>query len=510
MRRLLLAAILAALLLAPIAHAWTWPASGAVLQPFLFDPAHPYAAGQHRGIDVAGELGAQVSAPAAGTVTFAGTVPSSGKSVTISTADGYAVTLTHLGSIAVTKGAAVAEGDGVGTIGGSGDPEVSQPYVHLGLRVAAHPQGYLDPAAFLPPRVAAPPALVPPQPAADPATAASPVLVTDRDPEPVSGAAATASPVAVEGPAPAGEPPVEAPYRPDQPATTPAIASDPPAADPSGAPAVAVAAGDALPSFPPPAPVADPDAVGPAPVAVEGAVPQPGAVDATAVDLAPVSAGKPVDARTSSNAPSPDAADANHVATAPLPVETLEVAADGVTATATSTQGRDAWIPSAPSARPSIGRREAHGFDKQASDARKRPRARGSRSYPRAHTQAAATGAIAATSPQVGSRRHPSALAATFAIGLLLAAVAAGSAFGAVRMMVRGGRHSEQEDPRGAGLAVCGGSPAPGARRGLRRSVGRVRPVSPAEGQRRPHGERNRRARHAGDGGRRPGAQVVR
>src|SRR5437868_18155 len=175
MRRLLVAAILAALLLAPIGHAWTWPASGPVLQPFHFDPAHPFAAGQHRGIDVAGELGAQVSAPAAGTVTFAGTVPSSGKSVTISTVDGYAVTLTHLGSIAVTKGASVAEGDGVGTIGGSGDAEVPQPYVHLGLRVAAQAQGYLDPAAFLPPRVPAPPALVPPPLTGDPSAAVGPI-----------------------------------------------------------------------------------------------------------------------------------------------------------------------------------------------------------------------------------------------------------------------------------------------------------------------------------------------
>src|SRR4051794_25836123 len=94
MRRLLLAALFAALLLTPIAHAWTWPAQGAVLQPFVFDPAHPFAAGQHRGIDIAGELGARVLAPGSGTVTFAGSVPSSGRSVTVTTADGYAVTLT--------------------------------------------------------------------------------------------------------------------------------------------------------------------------------------------------------------------------------------------------------------------------------------------------------------------------------------------------------------------------------------------------------------------------------
>ena len=57
MRPLSLAAILAALVLAPTAAAWTWPADGPVLQPFLFDPAHPYAAGQHRGVDVGGPTG---------------------------------------------------------------------------------------------------------------------------------------------------------------------------------------------------------------------------------------------------------------------------------------------------------------------------------------------------------------------------------------------------------------------------------------------------------------------
>src|SRR5207245_1210886 len=83
-------------------------------QPFLFDPAHPYAAGQHRGIDVGGDIGATVLAPATGTVTFAGIVPSSGNTMTIATVDGYAVTLTHLGSITVARGAAVVEGAGAG------------------------------------------------------------------------------------------------------------------------------------------------------------------------------------------------------------------------------------------------------------------------------------------------------------------------------------------------------------------------------------------------------------
>ena len=54
--------------------------------------------------------GDPVVTPASGTVSFAGTVPDERrKSVTIETADGYSVTLTHLGSIGVVKGAAVAE-----------------------------------------------------------------------------------------------------------------------------------------------------------------------------------------------------------------------------------------------------------------------------------------------------------------------------------------------------------------------------------------------------------------
>ena len=39
------------LVLAPGAGAWAWPVDGPVLRPFLFG-GNPYAAGQHRGIDI--------------------------------------------------------------------------------------------------------------------------------------------------------------------------------------------------------------------------------------------------------------------------------------------------------------------------------------------------------------------------------------------------------------------------------------------------------------------------
>jgi Peptidase family M23 len=140
----------------PPALAWTWPVDGPVLRPFVLGD-DPYAAGQHRGIDVGAMAGALVRAPAAGAVTFAGTVPGSGRTVTIQTSDGYSVTLVHLGSSVVGRGAAVAEGATVGTVGPSGEPELAEPYVHLGVRRTSDEHGYVDPLAFLPAAAVEPP-----------------------------------------------------------------------------------------------------------------------------------------------------------------------------------------------------------------------------------------------------------------------------------------------------------------------------------------------------------------
>ena len=108
-------------------------------------------------------------APRAGIIAFAGSVPGSGRSVTIRTADGYSVTLVHLGSLGVRRSASVAEGDPIGTLGRSGDAEWAQPYLHLGVRLTSDPNGYVDPLRFLPPRsVAAPPAPAPAPVPSDP------------------------------------------------------------------------------------------------------------------------------------------------------------------------------------------------------------------------------------------------------------------------------------------------------------------------------------------------------
>src|SRR5262245_12860655 len=72
--------------------AWSWPAGGEVLKPYSLGP-DPYAGGQHRGIDVAAAADEAIRAPATGAVTFVGSVAANGRTVTIVTTDGYAVTL---------------------------------------------------------------------------------------------------------------------------------------------------------------------------------------------------------------------------------------------------------------------------------------------------------------------------------------------------------------------------------------------------------------------------------
>src|SRR4051812_42707267 len=205
MRRMLLVLVLALAVLAGAADpagAWTWPADGAVIQAYVFDHEQPKAPGQHRGIDVGGALGAVVRAPASGVVSFAGTVPSNGKCVTIDAAGGLAVTLTHLGSITVTKGATVAEGDGVGTIGPSDESGVSDPHVHLGLRWTDDEYGYIDPATLLPLRqVAAEPESTPAVP-----DTAPPAAVSAEPPAPAAPPVAEPLPVPA-APGVAGSPP---------------------------------------------------------------------------------------------------------------------------------------------------------------------------------------------------------------------------------------------------------------------------------------------------------------
>jgi hypothetical protein len=225
----------AALVLSGSAAAWSWPADGDVLRGFTLG-TDAYAAGQHRGIDVAGPEGSSIRAPASGTVSFAGSLPTYGRSLTILTADGYAVTLVHLGSVEVDKGDSVDEGSVIATMGSSGDAEHAVATVHLGVRVASEAEGYVDPLGLLPPRGA-------PRPSAPASPSPVGATVPAGSPAPASQAAVPAAAQAPTAPA-AG---VHA---------APVAASAPVApASSAAAPDASAAAGGAVAASPAPSPV---------------------------------------------------------------------------------------------------------------------------------------------------------------------------------------------------------------------------------------------------------------
>ena len=202
------AALLAFLLLASPAWAqWTWPLRGEVITRYS-NGDDPYASGRHRGIDIAGETGQPVATAAAGTVRFAGTVGSSGLTVSVRTVDGFDTSYLHLSSVSVREGQSVVAGERLGAVGTSGTRSVERPHLHFGVREAGSRHAYRDPltllpAAAMPPQTPVPgpnaaPAPVAPAPGSVPAPFAiapgerSAGRSAHADPPPRTGAAAGA------------------------------------------------------------------------------------------------------------------------------------------------------------------------------------------------------------------------------------------------------------------------------------------------------------------------------
>ena len=124
-----------------VARGWIRPVDGSVVRPFLV-VADRFAAGQHRGIDLAAAPGTPVRAACGGRVSFAGRVPGGGRTVSLRCGS-LVATYQHLGRVAVARGQAVMPG---GVIGRAGRARPA-PHVHLGARVAATGE-YRDPAAL--------------------------------------------------------------------------------------------------------------------------------------------------------------------------------------------------------------------------------------------------------------------------------------------------------------------------------------------------------------------------
>lgn len=174
------------------ARAWVRPVEGPLLRAFAVSPDR-FAAGQHRGVDLAAPAGTLVHAACAGRVSFAGRVPRGGRTVSLRCGPLIA-TYQHLGDVGVVRGQAVIRGAGIGTVG---HPR-PRPHVHLSARVAAT-RAYVDPLTLLSGARRDPPASLPP----------------GRRPPGLGPARAPIRPPAL-GPAPAPRPlePVRRPWRP--------------------------------------------------------------------------------------------------------------------------------------------------------------------------------------------------------------------------------------------------------------------------------------------------------
>jgi hypothetical protein len=178
------------------ARGWQRPVDGPVLRPFSLGPDR-FAAGQHRGVDLAAAPATRVRAACGGRVGFAGRVPRGG--LTVSVRCGRLIaTLQHLGAIVVRRGQLVRPGALIGRAGSAR----ARPHVHLGARVAAT-GAYVDPLDLL---AGAPRAVPPPLPAARrPPPLRSPPV--SRPPLRVRPVPVTRSPLRVR-PVPVSRPPL--------------------------------------------------------------------------------------------------------------------------------------------------------------------------------------------------------------------------------------------------------------------------------------------------------------
>jgi hypothetical protein len=429
------------------AWAWSWPADGAVLRAFSVG-ADKYAAGQHRGIDVALDGASAVRAPTSGEVTFAGSVPTHGLTVTITTGDGYRASLTHLGVLRVERGDRVTEGEAVADAGLSGEAEHAEPYVHLGIRLGSDDDNYVDPLSLLPPRGAPNP---PPAPAAPPAPAPQPAPAEP----PVAASPSVAAPVTPAAPAAAAPPSAVAPV--------PAQAQTETASSQASA-----------------------DATGLTVVAPTGA-------GARAARFArPVRRGQAVSSayETTRAGASRDV----HVGGTGVPTgRSLHAASGGP-----GSSGRSAR-------RPAVRPRLAEGtfLGPESSTDVARPGTSARRVRPDVGSAPEAEGTSRARHSMTSRRLFVLAAAS------LLACLGVGAAGLGARKVARerlpiiGARDSAGSTEKDLGrgrVAVCERPEAHRACGGIRRPLGHVRALSPPPRERRPHGQRNGRARDAGHG----------
>jgi murein DD-endopeptidase MepM/ murein hydrolase activator NlpD len=140
---------------AALAERWLRPVPGEVARSFSYARATPFAAGAHRGADLAAHPGAPVRSACAGTVVHAGPVAGQGRVVSVRCGS-RRVSYLPLARVTVRAGAPIRAGTTIGTVAaGHGG-------LHLGVRREDDRFAYEDPIALLSAREPpAPPAGVP-------------------------------------------------------------------------------------------------------------------------------------------------------------------------------------------------------------------------------------------------------------------------------------------------------------------------------------------------------------
>jgi hypothetical protein len=160
LRAALLAAVAGLAIPAGAGASLHWPVHGPLLGRFNYRAQTPFARGQRRGIDIAAPRGSPVLAACPGRVRFAGSVGTSGRTVSIACGP-FVVSYLHLDRIAIRRGAHVDTGDAIATVGATGRRRERRPHLSFGVRRAHDRWGYVDPLRLLPREPRPPPDLVP-------------------------------------------------------------------------------------------------------------------------------------------------------------------------------------------------------------------------------------------------------------------------------------------------------------------------------------------------------------
>ena len=123
---------------------YTWPITPVSVVRRFHPPPEPWLAG-HRGVDLAGSVGAPVLAAGSGTVVFAGVVAGRGV-VSLAHPGGLRTTYEPVRAERLKVGDAVARGQPIGTLDGGHAGCPAAACLHWGLK---HGERYLDPLALL-------------------------------------------------------------------------------------------------------------------------------------------------------------------------------------------------------------------------------------------------------------------------------------------------------------------------------------------------------------------------